>query len=60
MKVLDFPARLDPADPKVAAGLARLMDDLDLFDAIFGPADTAAAHATVEAGRKLGTVVVEV
>jgi hypothetical protein len=44
MKVLDFPARLDPADPKVAAGLARLMDDLDLFDAIFGPADTAAAQ----------------
>ena len=46
MKVLDFPARIDPADPKVAAGLSRLIDDLDLFDAIIGPLDAAVAQTT--------------
>ncbi|AXV10122.1 hypothetical protein DVS28_b0352 (plasmid) [Euzebya pacifica] len=48
MKVLDFPAsRIDPADPKVAAGMARLMDDLDLFDAIIG--HSAATEAALQA-----------
>lgn len=47
MKVLDFPALINPADPKVAAGLSRLMDDLDLFDAIIGPLDAAVAQSTI-------------
>lgn len=48
MKVLGFPARqIDPTDPKVSAGMARLMDDLDLFDAIIGTLGTTASQDPV-------------
>lgn len=34
MNVLQFPARLDINDAKVAAGLTRLLDDLAVYDAV--------------------------